>query len=109
MNFVDSLFIPLECSLLSAIFGQRVLKFDRNKALASGLCECRLYTAVYVTDAHSRFAVAGALSGYFFSQAFLSSYLSQLERETFQRAVLLNADGRDSVRPPVLEDAPDGS
>ena len=58
-------------------------------------------------DTHFRSTVAGVLSGYFFSQAFLSSYLSQLERETFQRAALSNTDGRDNFTPPGSKDTPD--
>ncbi|KAF8581813.1 hypothetical protein K439DRAFT_1413979 [Ramaria rubella] len=50
------------------LYGQRALKFDRNKALSAGL-------------------LAGSLSGYFFSQAFLSTYLSQSQHETAQRAL----------------------
>ncbi|GJJ14567.1 hypothetical protein Clacol_008832 [Clathrus columnatus] len=34
------------------------------------------------------FAVAGGLSGYLFSQAFLSTYLHQLEGDAFKRAQL---------------------
>jgi len=66
--------------LVAAIYGQRALKFSPKLSWGSGL-------------------VAGALSGYFFSQAFLSSYLSQLRQEMIRRNAAMLETLDDSKTP----------
>jgi len=65
--------------LFAAIYGERALRFDRRKALASGL-------------------LAGALSGYFFSQAFFKTYLGQLEHDNFMKAHADNKSDLDDAQ-----------
>ncbi|KIJ33540.1 hypothetical protein M422DRAFT_35455 [Sphaerobolus stellatus SS14] len=69
----DGLLAGVTGGLVSAIYGQRALKLTPRKAMIGG-------------------AVAGALSGYFFSQAFLSSYLAQLRQEIVKKNAAATAD-----------------
>jgi hypothetical protein len=66
-----------------------------------------LHAAVSNITCFLAYTVAGALSGYYFSQAFLASYLSQLEREGFQRAAAMadhDADSQDYT--PATQQSP---
>ncbi|KAI6152904.1 hypothetical protein EDD17DRAFT_1634572 [Pisolithus thermaeus] len=53
------MFAGLTAGLTGALLGSKLLRFNRNQTIVCGI-------------------LTGALSGYFFTQAFLSSHLAQL-------------------------------
>ncbi|CCL98933.1 uncharacterized protein FIBRA_00940 [Fibroporia radiculosa] len=63
----DGLFAGLSAGLAGAILGSKVFRFNRNTAIICGL-------------------LTGALSGYQFTQAFLSSNLARMRAELASQA-----------------------
>lgn len=62
----DGMFAGLTAGLTGALLGSKLLRFNRNQTIVCGI-------------------LTGALSGYFFTQAFLSSHLAVLKKNLAQQ------------------------
>ncbi|KIP07326.1 hypothetical protein PHLGIDRAFT_19192 [Phlebiopsis gigantea 11061_1 CR5-6] len=72
----DGIFAGLSAGLVGAIIGQRLYRFDRNRAILAGV-------------------VTGILAGYQFTQVFLASNLARLRQEQAQLARANDAEGAE--------------
>ncbi|KAG2023960.1 hypothetical protein CC2G_001562 [Coprinopsis cinerea AmutBmut pab1-1] len=64
----EAFFAGLTGALASSVIGSRLLKFNRNTSIISGI-------------------LSGVLSGYYFNEAFRSTAIAQLRREDARLAV----------------------
>ncbi|KAJ7077697.1 hypothetical protein B0H15DRAFT_832864 [Mycena belliarum] len=75
----DAIFAGMSAALVSAVIGSRFMGFGRVQMILSG-------------------AGSGALSGYFFNQAFVAANLAEIEKEK-ERLSALGIQAFDKPRP----------